>query len=380
MQIQSARKILIASEYFYPHWTGIAQSVYYMALDLLNQGHSVEVLTTQHDRTLPTTQTHQGIPITRSPYLFKMSRTHYSLALIFQYVQMLPRFDTVIINSPNSNILFLSLACKLMRKKLVLYHQGDITLPRQTGNRIKHILIERLFDACTLPAVRMADMISCCTRDYIQHSRVFHYHTCPFEPYIADIQLSNKPPHQEFAIQLARLKKNHVLLGIAGRFVEEKGFDILFQALPHILQSVPKAHIVFAGKKDMDYEPFFEKNRELFDAYADSITYLGLLTDGDYAHFFECLDIFVLPSRSDCFPATQIEATIKSVPIVVTDIPGARELVKQTGAGVIVKKLDPIDLARGINTVTQHPHLYSKHSHAAVQWLRKFKHVILPPL
>jgi glycosyltransferase involved in cell wall biosynthesis len=79
------------------------------------------------------------------------------------------------------------------------------------------------------------------------------------------------------------------------------------------------------------------------------VTFLGLIRDRQkLADFYRMCDVFVLPSRSDCFPSTQIEAMFCGTPVVCTDIPGAREAVKATGMGIIVPSRDERALAEGI--------------------------------
>src|SRR3989338_4724195 len=128
------KKVLLATEYFYPHWTGIAKTFYYVAKNLQEQGHDITVLTTQFDTSSPKQENFEGMHIIRAPYQFRLSRTHYSIQILWVYLTILSQFDTVVINSPNSNILFLTLFAKLFGKTCIIYHQGDLMLTRMTGN------------------------------------------------------------------------------------------------------------------------------------------------------------------------------------------------------------------------------------------------------
>jgi len=130
--------------------------------------------------------------------------------------------------------------------------------------------------------------------------------------------------------------------------VEEKGFDILLRAIPHVLREVPTAQFVYAGAKP-DYEDFLSRCEPLLDPVRDRVTMFGLLTDAqELANFYGMLDLFVVPSRTDCFPSTQIEAILCGTPLVTADIPGAREVVQVTGMGVLAPPVDPEGLARRI--------------------------------
>jgi glycosyltransferase involved in cell wall biosynthesis len=73
------------------------------------------------------------------------------------------------------------------------------------------------------------------------------------------------------------------------------------------------------------------------------------------AEFYRLCDVFVLPSRSDMFALVQVEALLCGTPLVATDIPGARVVVRETGMGVLVPPGDPQALANGIRAVLDRP-------------------------
>jgi glycosyltransferase involved in cell wall biosynthesis len=132
--------------------------------------------------------------------------------------------------------------------------------------------------------------------------------------------------------------RNQVLVGFAGRFVEEKGFDVLLKAIHKIAMKRKDIHFVYAGSENIAYENFYDRNKHLWEQVNAHVTKLGLL-NGEAAlnAFYKNLDLFVLPSRSDTFALVQAEAMGHGVPCIVTDIPGARWLVKTSGFGIIAE-------------------------------------------
>lgn len=324
-------KLLIVTDYFYPHWTGYAKWVYYVVASL--EGKSdVTVLTVQHESGLRKEERMFSARIIREPFLFTISRSKYSLAMIMRFLSIVNNNNVILINSPCANILPLAIITKLVGKKLLIFHQGDLILPKGFINRV----MQTSFDISSYISFAIADKVSTYTKDYAKHSRVLKPFLSKCYSLLPPIFI---PPQKSFK------KDRKILFGFAGRFVEEKGFDILLAAIPKVLDKLPQAHFVFAGETNISYENFFEKVNSLLQKVEQHITLLGLLSKERLIHFYETISFIVIPSRSDCFNLVQAEAMIAGTPSIVSNIPGARYLVKETGFGMLFEKENADDLA-----------------------------------
>ncbi len=341
--MENKKNVLIVSDYFYPHWTGISKSLYNLT-QTLKSDFNFTVLTIQFNKHLKQDEVIDNTRVIRSSYIFKLSRAKYSFSLIVTFIRLLKSNNIVFINSPFTNILPVSLLTKIFGKKLYIFHQGDLILPDGIINKF----VEKIFDGSTLLAFALAQKIATYTSDYACSSRVMK----PFLKKSVSMPLPiliSKTIKTYANKRLADLKKQQkILFGFAGRFVEEKGFDILYGAIPLVVKKVPNAHFVFAGETKMEYEHFFEKNAHKLQTIRKHITFLGLLKENSLSYFYKTIDFIVVPSRSDCFPLVQAEAMLWGKPSIVSDIPGARFLVQKTAFGLIFKKNDPQDLAEKI--------------------------------
>ena len=54
------------------------------------------------------------------------------------------------------------------------------------------------------------------------------------------------------------------------------------------------------------------------------------------ANFYAACDLLVLPSGTECFGLVQVEAMLCGTPVIMTNIPGGRVVVQETGMGKIV--------------------------------------------
>jgi glycosyltransferase involved in cell wall biosynthesis len=337
-------KILSILTYYYPHWTGLTAYAKRLAEGLVERGHQVTVLTARHEAALPREEEHNGVRIVRLPALMRFSRGMLLPTFPFAAYRLMRSHDVVQIHTPLMESLLVALLARLAGRRVLFTHHGDLVMPAGPWNQF----IERLGTWTMTQAERMSARISVHSEDYARNSSFMS----PFLDKIAFIYPPIVIPEpDEEAITSWREELGvggNPLIGFAGRFVEEKGFDYLFRAIPRVLESWPDAKFLYAGDFPV-YEDFYGRCKDLLNGYEEHVEFLGLIRDRQrLANFYGMCDVFVLASRSDCFPSTQIESMHCGTPSVCTDIPGAREAVKASGMGIIVAARDPEALAEGI--------------------------------
>ena len=341
-------KLLAILTYYHPHWTGLTAYAKRLAEGLARRGHTVTVLTSRHSRELAGEETLAGVRIVRVPVLGRLSRGTVSPRFPAVAARLIREHDVVQIHAPLLESLLVALLCRRIGRPLVLTNHGDLVMPAGVFNQA----VERVVVGMMTAAARLASAVTTHSRDYAEHSDFLW----PFAPKLRCIYPPVEMPvpvAEEAAAWRRELGlEGKRLIGFAGRFVEEKGFDHLLQAVPAILAAEPDAHLVYAGEVDIVYERFFQRWRPLVDHHRAHLTLLGLLTEpARIARFLTMCDLLALPSRTDCFPSVQIEAMLCGTPPVTSDIPGAREAVRVTGMGRIVPPGDPARLAEGIVAV-----------------------------
>lgn len=349
-------RALFLLTYYHPHWTGLTAYAKRIAEGLAARGHEVSALATRHDPDLPATEVVGGVTVHRVEPSFMMSRSAIALGLLPRLNRLLPTTDVVSIHIPFPEVLPATALARARGAAVFITHNGDLVLPRGWTKRP----LEFGYYATTYLAGRVGSGVVPQTRDYAASSALLsrledklHYIYAP-----VDLPFPNEDEVAAWRAELGITDKT--VIGFAGRFVEEKGFDFLLEAVPEIVASLPDAHFVFAGESEIPYEGFYQSHEAKLRAHADRFSLLGLITEPQrMANFYGMLDLFALPSRSDCFPSTQIEAVRSGAPLVTADIPGAREIVSVTGMGVIVAARDPHALAKGIVEVATHREAYA---------------------
>jgi glycosyltransferase involved in cell wall biosynthesis len=345
-------KILSILTYYHPHWTGLTAIAKWIDEGLAARGHRVTVLTTRHDASFPREREEAGVRVIRLPPLGRFSRAMVAPTFVPVAAGLIGRHDVVQIHTPMLEAAAIAALCRVRRRPLVMTHQGDLVMPGGFTNQV----VQKSGDALLGAAAGLATTITTNSPDYARHSVFLRRHASKVVPIYPPVQLAEADAEESAAWRRELSLEGKPLIGFAGRFVEEKGFDTLLRALPLIKESLPDAHLVYAGEHRVVYERFFERCRPLVESAADDLTVLGLVRDRQrLAAFYAMCDVFALPSRSDCFATVQVEAMLSGTPVVAADIPGAREAVSLTGMGQLVAPGDERALASGIVDVLRDP-------------------------
>lgn len=137
-----------------------------------------------------------------------------------------------------------------------------------------------------------------------------------------------------------------------GRIVKDKGMNELVSAFVKLHQQFPNCHLLLVGPYEQGLDPVLPETKRLIDE-CDAIETVGL--QKDVRPFYEKSDVLVFPSYREGFPNVVIEAGAMSLPSVVTDINGAREIVVNHENGLIVPPQNEPALFEAMKWMIQHP-------------------------
>jgi glycosyltransferase involved in cell wall biosynthesis/ribosomal protein S18 acetylase RimI-like enzyme len=151
------------------------------------------------------------------------------------------------------------------------------------------------------------------------------------------------------------------VVGTVGRLVAEKGYRELFAAAERVHASRPDVWFLAAGDQDPD-------KGDALDAGSLPGREDGFVLAGwrrDMPEVLAAMDLFVLASWREGMPRSAIEAAAMARPLVVTDIRGCREVVRDEIEGLLVPPRDPSRLAEAISRLVDEPPLREKLGGAA---------------
>jgi glycosyltransferase involved in cell wall biosynthesis len=328
-------KILIALQYYLPHRTGYSIHIQRVAERLAERGHQVTVVTARHSKELPRDETVNNVRIVRLWAPIRISRGMVMPAYPVALVSFLREAEVIWLSTPMLETALNAVLAKLVGRKVIATHHGDLILPTGLVNRFIRWFTYQNYAIMA----RLAYRIIGYSHDYADHS----YYLQPFRDKVSiiypPIKIPEPEPERVRELRQKWQRADGPLIGYAGRFVKEKRPDLLLKSLEFINEKYPNARVVFAGEYDIRYEDTWENNQYLVEQYRDQLEFLGLLTSQqDMANFYAAIDVLVLPSDTECFALVQVEAMLCGTPVIMTDTPGGRVPVTETGMGKIVPR------------------------------------------
>ena len=128
----------------------------------------------------------------------------------------------------------------------------------------------------------------------------------------------------------------------AGRFTEQKGFNVAIDAFARILARYPDARLLMVG----DGEDRTELVAQVNDlALTDYVDFLGPVShEGVYRLLNQCT-VQLIPSRYETFGLVALEAAQMGRPVVASRVTGLDEVVVHGETGLLVEADDPDQLA-----------------------------------
>jgi glycosyltransferase involved in cell wall biosynthesis len=260
--------------------------------------------------------------------------------------------DTVILGLP-SDVKAAGIAAKLAGVKKIIYRRGT-ALPVKNSllNRYlyKHVVTDVITNSFEIKKKFLQNNPSLFPQDQIHV--VYNG---------IDIQ---ENPHTSFLNGFPR----PVILGNAGRLVEQKGQKFLIDLAAYLKVKKIDFKIKIAGKGILR-EELIEYARKL-DVF-EYIEFLDFVTDMN--SFFRSIDVFVLPSIHEGSANIVIEAMAHSIPVIAFYVSSNPELIDDSQNGFLVPFGDIPQLGdKTIELITKHEFRYRMGKAARQKVIEKF--------
>lgn len=137
-----------------------------------------------------------------------------------------------------------------------------------------------------------------------------------------------------------------------GRINFKKGLDLLVPAFTSVLQQIPEARLALVGPDNEGYGSKVKRWCEE-QGIREKVVFVGHLGAEEVIEAYVDADVFVLPSYTENFGLTVVEAMASGCPVVLSDQVNIWREVQHAGAG-LVTGLDADEIAKAVCNLLTH--------------------------
>ncbi|WP_430735662.1 glycosyltransferase [Halodesulfovibrio aestuarii] len=267
---------------------------------------------------------------------FFWARVYFSIECIYKWLKIRNQYNIIHVHCPHpfANLLLFLIPTKA---HLIVHWHSDIVRPK---------LLKKFYLPLQRWLLRRADAVIATSPNYASSSTDL----LPIKNKVTIIPIGINP--ERLLVNSTKLREiknkfsDKIIVFALGRHVYYKGFEYLIKAF----KTLPANFILLLGGEG----PEQQKLRQIaHDAgVKNKVVFLGKIAEENLGSYFQCCDIFCLPSieRSEAFGVVQLEAMSKGKPVVSTKIPGSGvSWVNQNGvSGIVIPPKDEKELAKAL--------------------------------
>ena len=325
-------KIAILVLLFPPKWlAGTEIATYNIAKYLAKRGHEVHVITTL-DEGLPKENMEEGFYV-HQIFLRKirfLGVISFWLKIFWHLKKIKP--DIVHVQSVGIGIpAFLSK--KILEKPYIVWGRGsDIYLPDKFTKSISKLVLKN------------ADAVIALTGDMKKKMQKFCDKDISVIPNGIDLERFSNLSKEDIRKKL-KIKEDEKVIIFVGTLRPVKGVKYLIKAMKIISPKNANTRLMLVG--DGDERGNLEKLVKGL-SLEEYVKFVGKVPNEKVPEYMAASDVFVLPSLSEGFPVTVLEAMASGVPIIATNVGGLPEIIKDGENGFLVEPKNPEKIAEKV--------------------------------
>jgi glycosyltransferase involved in cell wall biosynthesis len=154
-----------------------------------------------------------------------------------------------------------------------------------------------------------------------------------------------------------------------GRVEAYKRIDVVVDALPRVLATVPQARLVIVGRGDALAALVRQVVRL---GLGHAVEFRGFVDEHEKVALYQSARVFVNPSEKEGWGLTVLEAAACGVPAVASDSPGLRDSVRHDETGILVPHGDVAQCAAALLRLLTDDTLWNRLRIGALAWAARF--------
>jgi glycosyltransferase involved in cell wall biosynthesis len=344
-------KIAILVGLFPPKWlAGTEIATYYMAEHLAQRAHEVHVITSL-DEGLPEESSEKGFYIHRLP----RTKIRVAGALIFwtDIIRTIRKVSPEVVHAQSLGIAIPALISKMILKiPYVVWGQGsDIYLPDWFTKLTSKTIMKN------------ANSVIALTGDMKRTMQAIYDRNIVVVPNGIDLKEYTGDP----SVQKVKGDEKRILF--VGRLHPVKGVRYLLQAMKIVYEKMPDAKLILVGDGE---------EREHLETLTDNlgirecVEFAGRVPHERVQDYMNQAEVFVLPSLSEGFPVTILEAMACGLPVVATRVGGLPDVIEDGVHGYLVRTKESNEIAETLLKLLQDEQLWETISKTNKQKINEY--------
>lgn len=332
------KKYCIFSAQYLPTIGGVERYTYNIAKKLIKKGNEVVVVTSNVDNLKEHEVTEEGIEIYRLPCINLLNGRYPVLKFnksFFRLNKMVKEInpDLIIVNTRFyiHSLYAVRLAKKVKVRSITIEHgTNHLTVNNKFFDKIGAIF-EHLLTSCVKHYCKEYYGVSEACNDWLRHFNIKAKSTIYNAIDLDEITSLLERPTENYRKNY-NINSDDIVITFTGRLVKEKGILNLIAAVKRINEKNKNVYLFIAGNGILEKEV-----KKLTD---DNIILLGQITFDKIVALLKESNIFCLPSESEGFPTSVLEAVACKCFVITTERGGAKELIVNKEFGIIMNSND----------------------------------------
>ena len=358
--MKSRKSYCIFAAQYFPHLGGVERYTYNLSKKLIEQGNEVIIVTSNVDR-IKSYELMDGIPVYRLPCInllegrypvLKVTKEFWKIHRILRNKQ----FDMVIVNTRfYLHSLYGMVFAKLKKVKCITIEHGTSHL---SVHNIFWDFVGGVYEHC----LTKVDQIFChdyygvsqACNEWLEHFHIKARGVLYNSINLDEIEQLKSQKNKSFRM-LYQIPKDAIVISFTGRLLKEKGLTELLNVMEQLHEYMQNVYLFIAGDGDMEAEIKQRKKEYIIP--------LGRINIQEIVALLSETDIFCLPSVSEGFSTSILEAAACGCYIITTARGGAGELLVNDQYGTIIPDNRESYLLHAIENAIANP----KHRERAVK-------------
>ena len=162
-----------------------------------------------------------------------------------------------------------------------------------------------------------------------------------------------------------------ITLGVVSRLEKIKGMDLVIDAFALIKERLPSTRLIVVGDGYSSVKDDMQKQAIELNLN-EAIQWTGRQPIEKLPDFYKQMDIVWIPSRSEGFGLTAIEAMSQGCVVVASNVGGLPEIIKDGENGLLHQTENINDIAEKTIYLIEHPDIMKQMSEKAIEAVKKY--------